>query len=275
MGNTVTTIDLRAKMKTSVHADGGDNAPDTMGANLIPVGVADGRIRDHQMTASSVGYGCEPHYARLHKASGEQWCWCCDESAKHDLQQWLQVDLGHVASIGGVQTQGGDKDGWEEAPSHFELHLSNDGKQWQPAKGEHGGIDFWHCKTAENVRRVTTHVLDGPISARYVRFVVKGWVGPNPSLRVEILVSGKGPDTLEESLSTLSAALSGGSSTRLAKLSATAIELVHKADSQAIEAAVKKLLSKEGPLTARFFIDDCARAPDRPRIALALPRPSS
>ena len=61
----------------------------------------------------------------------------------------------------------------------------------------------------------------------------------------------------------------------LAKLSATAIELVHKADSQAIEAAVEKLLSKEGPLTARFFIDDCARASDRPRIALALPRPLS
>jgi hypothetical protein len=89
-------------------------------------------------------------------------------------------------------------------------------------------------------------------------------------------VSGKGPDTLDAALSMLSAALSGGSSsTRLAKLSATAIELVHKADSQAIEAAVEKLLSKEGPLTARFFIDDCARAPDRPRIALASPRPLS
>ena len=36
---------------------------------------------------------------------------------------------------------------------------------------------------------MTTHVLDEPISARYVRFVVKGWVGPNPSLRVEILVA--------------------------------------------------------------------------------------
>lgn len=166
-------------------------------SGLMPVGVADGRIRDGQMTASSVGWGCKPHYARLHKASGEQWCWCCDDSAKHDLQQWLQVDLGYVASIGGVQTQGGDKDGWEEAPSHFELHLSKDGSQWEPAKGAHKGIDFWHCKTASNVRRVTTHVLDVPISARYVRFVVKGWVGPNPSLRVEILTH-DGREKVEE-----------------------------------------------------------------------------
>ena len=62
----------------------------------------------------------------------------------------------------------------------------------------------------------------------------------------------------------MSAALSGGSSTRLAKLSANAIEHVRKADAQAIQAAAEKLLSSDGPLTVRFFIDDCALAPDRP-----------
>ena len=76
---------------------------------------------------------------------------------------------------------------------------------------------------------------------------------------------------LEASLSTLSAALSGGSSTRLAKLSANAIEHVRKADAQAIQAAAEKLLSSDGPLTVRFFIDDCALAPDRPRIRLICP----
>ena len=209
----------------------------------------------------------------------------------------MPEDASSAALHGLVELRAGHALTWEEARQQADdeaggLPTCDDLRAAGVSAGD--GIDLWmpvqradgrkgdYCQIGNhphNKERYISHIdAYGPTSW-HTNTDAAGWrPGPNStSLKgVFFAVSGKGPDTLDAALSMLSAALSGGSSsTRLAKLSATAIELVHKADSQAIEAAVEKLLSKEGPLTARFFIDDCARAPDRPRIALALPRPLS
>ena len=179
---------------------------------------------------------------------------------------WVIFDAGKPQAVGGGEMAAFVA---EESPKVVELLASDDLACWDLIAtlnsaapwGTDAGPKQWP--------------VDKPHVARYWKInVTDTHNGVAPTIHYcKLVAPSSTAESLEESLSTLSAALSGGSSTRLAKLSATAMELVDKADAQAIEAAVEKLLSKEGPLTARFFIDDCARAPDRPRIVLALPRP--
>lgn len=78
---------------------------------LSPQGMQDGRIHDSAITASSYYRSrSAPPRARLHMALPDSFVtggytggWCQYPSSRY---QWLQVDFGHVASIGKIATQG-------------------------------------------------------------------------------------------------------------------------------------------------------------------------
>eukprot|EP00058_Branchiostoma_floridae_P026396 XP_002611887.1 hypothetical protein BRAFLDRAFT_106816 [Branchiostoma floridae] len=96
-----------------------------------PLGVESGAIPDAQMTASSE-YNDQhgPRRGRLYTAvdGGGIGGWC---AKTNDGNQWLQVDLGKLAEVWGVLTQGRFRD-YVEWVTTYKLHFSTDGDTWRP-----------------------------------------------------------------------------------------------------------------------------------------------
>ena len=97
-----------------------------------PIGVADiAKIPDAQITASSEhSSNFQPAYGRLNGKRGDGWC---SKEAKSN-NDWLQVDLGKLYTVGAVATQGvinGNE--WVKA---FKLSFSRDGTSWNVYKGD-------------------------------------------------------------------------------------------------------------------------------------------
>ncbi len=78
------------------------NHPLTMSIHLCdfkecvePLGMQNGDIKDNQITATSSRSADLPHYGRLHNK--KYWC-----AAKKSKDEYIQVDLGKVRTIGRV-----------------------------------------------------------------------------------------------------------------------------------------------------------------------------
>ena len=106
-----------------------------------PLGMADGRILDSQITGSSelnpdlesVTNARLDRPASVGKFGGP---------ATSDLDQWVQVDLGVSRLVTGIVIQGKDDDADVRFVKKYKVqHYSSDGDTWRFVKDSNDGID--------------------------------------------------------------------------------------------------------------------------------------
>ncbi len=81
---------------------------------------------------------------------------------KGSCAEWLQVDLGRVVTITGVQTQGNGL--CQEWTTELEVHLSSDGSAFTPATGLDGRVCF---SGNVDLHSVVSSLFSQPRNARY------------------------------------------------------------------------------------------------------------
>ena len=89
--------------------------------NPQPLGMESKKIPDIEITASSTYAGdYYPYYAR----PGSDKCWYPENGKQKN--SWIQVDLGKLTRLAGLETQG-CASGWTKT---YSLSFSADGKRW-------------------------------------------------------------------------------------------------------------------------------------------------
>ncbi|CAB4023248.1 Hypothetical predicted protein [Paramuricea clavata] len=99
-----------------------------------PLGMADGRIKDSQITVSSFNREAYGWQARLHQ-NIEIWrAWCPDvcggKKTEKNYDQYIQIDLLNVTKITGIATQGREYNGGREKAKDYKLSYRKDGGVW-------------------------------------------------------------------------------------------------------------------------------------------------
>ncbi|KAI8505144.1 hypothetical protein Bbelb_172530 [Branchiostoma belcheri] len=148
-----------------------------------PLGVESGAIPDAQMTASSEYNGDQgPRRGRLYTVAdgGGIGAWCVKTN---DGNQWLQVDLGKLAEVWGVVTQGRFRD-YKQWVTTYKLSFSTDGNTWRPYRDSSGRQKVLQGNSDGDTP--LRHLLAEPVTARYVRFLVVTW-NNYICMRVEVL----------------------------------------------------------------------------------------
>ncbi|XP_066270084.1 uncharacterized protein [Branchiostoma lanceolatum] len=134
---------------------------------LYLLGMESGAIPDDSITASSVHYepGYEPYRGRLYGVAGEG-AW---RSKYNRIGEWLQVDLGEMKRVTGTIIQGWN--GTDNWVTSYKLQYSTDRITWTT----YAGSDESDMIFQGNVDSSTpvTNLLNNPVDARYVRFVVQ------------------------------------------------------------------------------------------------------
>ncbi|EDO46003.1 predicted protein, partial [Nematostella vectensis] len=150
------------------------------------LGMEDGRIQNHQLTASSeYSADLKAYHARLNQVvPGSSGCWSPQYLS---VDQYLQVDLKKAKYITMVATQGralegGVYTGHYQWVKTYGLKYSDDGTNWTDYS-EGGVIKIFSGNTDSGT--VARRGLVEPIKARYIRFLVKSWHG-HPSMRAEL-----------------------------------------------------------------------------------------
>lgn len=147
-----------------------------------PLGMITGAILDWQISASSVypsdwDRSCHEKYGRLYQSKGFGWC-----ARYKTSSEWLQVDLGVLAKVTGVMTQGrGDVTEWVTS---FMISYSLDAFNWKYAIDLYGNHKIFEGNMDSN--SVKHSYFESPIVARFVKFNVLDW-HRHPSMRVEII----------------------------------------------------------------------------------------
>ncbi|CAH1240852.1 EDIL3 [Branchiostoma lanceolatum] len=145
-----------------------------------PFGMISGAIPDGSICASSyLGPGHQPYRGRLNGVAGAG-AWTAKTNT---IGQWLQVDLGETERVTGTIVQGSHY-GNAHWVTSYKLQHSADGTIWTPYADSDGSDKVFAGNTDRNTH--VTNVLDYPIDARYVRFVVQSW-HYKISMRTEIL----------------------------------------------------------------------------------------
>ncbi|KAI8507654.1 hypothetical protein Bbelb_150340, partial [Branchiostoma belcheri] len=149
-----------------------------------PFGMISHVIPDDRITASSYWdhkspSHHEPYRARVRLIGGAgSGTWA---AGKNNVGEWLQVDLGGMNLITGTIIQGSGDDFWVRS---YKLRYCADGTTWTTYADSDGFIKVFKGNTDR--KTPVTNLLDYPIYARYVRFVVQLWQ-QHISMRVEIL----------------------------------------------------------------------------------------
>ncbi|XP_048577002.1 EGF-like repeat and discoidin I-like domain-containing protein 3 [Nematostella vectensis] len=168
------------------------------------LGMEDGRIQNHQLTASSeYSADLKAYHARLNQVvPGSSGCWSPQYLS---VDQYLQVrqtdgrteisqphspttvDLEKAKYITMVAAQGralegGVYTGHYQWVKTYGLKYSDDGTNWTDYS-EGGVIKIFSGNTDSGT--VARRGLVEPIKARYIRFLVKSWHG-HPSMRAEL-----------------------------------------------------------------------------------------
>ncbi|KAI8492037.1 hypothetical protein Bbelb_304100 [Branchiostoma belcheri] len=110
----------------------------------------------------------------------------------HDFPRFTQVDLGEVEKITGTIIQG--RYYGESWVTSYKLHYGADGTSWTTYTDSDSSEKVFQGNT--NAKTPVTNLLDYPIDARYVRFMVQSWhqwIG----MRVEILGCSSGDCVVE------------------------------------------------------------------------------
>ncbi|XP_078219845.1 coagulation factor VIII isoform X3 [Callithrix jacchus] len=127
-----------------------------------PLGMASGRIRDFQITASGQYGQWAPNLARLHY-SGSINAWSTKEPFS-----WIKVDLLAPTIIHGIKTQGARQKFSSLYISQFIIMYSLDGKKWQTYRGNSTGtlMVFFGNVDSSGIKH---NIFNPPIIARYIR----------------------------------------------------------------------------------------------------------
>ncbi|EDO33727.1 predicted protein, partial [Nematostella vectensis] len=149
----------------------------------VALGVESGYILNSQITASTIwGVYHEPWRARLNNPmilGGSVGSWSASINV---IDQWLQVDLGSEKTITKVATQGRPNFAGYQWVTRYVIQYSLDQATWSFCS-EGGAIKEFQGNTDQST--AVGHYLPSPVSARYVRFVVKAWHN-HISMRVEL-----------------------------------------------------------------------------------------
>ncbi|XP_035673293.1 uncharacterized protein LOC118413830 [Branchiostoma floridae] len=154
----------------------------------VPLGMESGAIPDGHITASSTHPDCATSKARLHsreesRTSQGGWAgaWCANGPL--NTNQWLQVDVGAETTVAGVITQGrpGSSNQWVTS---YKLRFSRDGVTWSTYLDKLGRERVFPGNSDQDTE--VRHLLDLPVTARYVRFWPQTW-NSHLSMRVEVL----------------------------------------------------------------------------------------
>ncbi|CAB3989999.1 Hypothetical predicted protein [Paramuricea clavata] len=142
--------------------------------------MTSGKIPDDAITASSYySSDYKPGYGRL-KWVG-YWCsWTPTAAGK--IGSWLQVDLGQLATVTGIATQGtciNQDFFWAES---YSVSYSNEPNLWTSYK-ESGNVKVFQGNTDQS--SIVTHSFKPPIRARYIRVLPKSW-SDWPTTRLEL-----------------------------------------------------------------------------------------
>ncbi|XP_019639923.1 PREDICTED: uncharacterized protein LOC109481774 [Branchiostoma belcheri] len=147
----------------------------------VPLGMESGVIPDGHITASSTHSNCPTRNARLHsQQSGSARAWCADNPL--NTNQWLQVDVGAVTTVAGVITQG--RSNYSQWVTSYKLRFSRDGITWSTYLDKLGREKVFPGNSDKDTE--VRHLLDPPVTARYVRFWPQTWYR-HISMRVEVL----------------------------------------------------------------------------------------
>ena len=103
---------------------------------VSPLGMADHRIKDSQITTSSVLKGRSPHgwQARLNQNIPPWGAWCPDISGgkinETNYDQYIQIDLLTLTKITGIATQERQYLGGREYVKDYKIWYRRDGGIW-------------------------------------------------------------------------------------------------------------------------------------------------
>ncbi|XP_078351746.1 lactadherin-like isoform X1 [Oculina patagonica] len=147
------------------------------------LGMESGLISDDKLSASSE-YNADQaaNRGRLHiqYSGGKTGGWV---AATNDVNQWLQVDLGsQYTKVTRVATQG--RSDYPHWVFNYKLQYSNNGVNFQNYR-ERGQNEDKEFAGNTDQDTVVYHVLNPPITARYIRFRPMAWY-EHISMRVEL-----------------------------------------------------------------------------------------
>ena len=110
---------------------------------VSPLGMEDDRIKDSQITASSVlkGKSTHPWLARLNRNIQQWGAWCPDITGgkmfEKNYDQYIQIDLLNLTKITGIATQGrSQKLGGVEYAKDYKVSYRRDGGTWYFYRGK-------------------------------------------------------------------------------------------------------------------------------------------
>ena len=103
---------------------------------VSPLGMEDGRIKDSQITATSVlkGRSPSPWLARLNRNIPRWGAWCPDitggKITEKNYDQYIQIDLLNLTKITGIATQGRSYSGGREYAKDYKISYRIDDGIW-------------------------------------------------------------------------------------------------------------------------------------------------
>uniref|UniRef100_A0A8C5BQU9 Coagulation factor V n=1 Tax=Gadus morhua TaxID=8049 RepID=A0A8C5BQU9_GADMO len=152
----------------------------------VPLGMEDGLIKDHQITASSratswFGGPWNPSLARLN-LQGTVNAW---QALNADMNQWLQIELTEVKKITGIITQGAKSMGKEMYIVSFTLEYSEDGVRWTQYTDDEEYISRRFIGNTDNNGPVRNYIYP-PIFSRFIRVIPTSWKS-SITMRMELL----------------------------------------------------------------------------------------
>ncbi|EDO41038.1 predicted protein, partial [Nematostella vectensis] len=147
---------------------------------LKAIGAQSGTLKDSQFFASSElssSYRASNARLHLHTNRGRVGAW---SPSRSDKNPWLEIDVGRIAKVTGISTQGQqDANYWVTS---YALQYSLDGSSFTTFSVSRNPKIFEGNKDRSTVR---SHALAMPILARYVRVRPMTWRG-RIAMRVEI-----------------------------------------------------------------------------------------
>ncbi|XP_071395821.1 coagulation factor V [Centroberyx affinis] len=152
----------------------------------VPLGMENGLIKDHHITASStasIWYSgtWKPSLARLN-TQGTVNAW---QARDNDMHQWLRVELPQVTKITGIITQGAKSLGKEMYVISYALQYSDDGIRWNQYSDDEDYMSKTFIGNTDNNGHVKNYIYP-PIFSRFIRIIPKSWKSCI-TMRIELL----------------------------------------------------------------------------------------
>ncbi|CAL8266681.1 unnamed protein product [Lota lota] len=152
----------------------------------VPLGMENGLIEDHQITASSTATSWmagpwKPSLARLNlRGTVNAW-----QAKNVDMNQWLQIELTQVKKITGIITQGAKSLGKEMYVISYALEYSDDGVHWTQYTDNEEYTSKRFIGNTDNNGHVKNYIYP-PIFSRFIRVIPTSWKS-SITLRIELL----------------------------------------------------------------------------------------